>query len=97
MAKASSGGKKRDNCSFCGRSRKVSDAFVEGPGGIFICPECVELCYNIVKQERKRTQGASAMLEEIPNPRNIKEFLDQYVIGQENAKKCLAVAVHGVR
>lgn len=86
--------KKRDICSFCGRSRKPLDAFVEGPGGVFICPECIDLCYNIVRQERRRMKGAASVLKDVPNPREIKEFLDQYVIGQVKAKKCLAVAVH---
>ncbi len=94
MAKSTKGSSKRDVCSFCGRSRKQVDAFVEGPGGVFICPECIDLCYNIVRQERKRLQGTAVMLEDVPKPRQIKEFLDQYVIGQDSAKKCLAVAVH---
>ena len=86
--------KKSEVCSFCGRSKKQVDAFVEGPGGVFICPECIDLCYNIVRQERKRIKGDSLLLKEIPRPREIKEFLDQYVIGQAQAKKCLSVAVH---
>lgn len=94
MAKTSNGKKKPEVCSFCGRSKKQVDAFVEGPGGVFICPECIDLCYNIVRQERRRTNGAAMMLQDIPNPRKIKEFLDQYVIGQSQAKKCLSVAVH---
>ena len=94
MAKSSGSSKKRDICSFCGRSKKQVDAFVEGPAGVFICPECIDLCYNIVRQERKRVRGVSTSMEEVPKPRQIKEFLDQYVIGQANAKKFLAVAVH---
>jgi ATP-dependent Clp protease ATP-binding subunit ClpX len=70
------------------------DAFVEGPGGVFICPDCVELCYNIVRQEKRRQGGSSIVFDEVPKPREIKEFLDQYVIGQEKAKKALSVAVH---
>jgi len=70
------------------------DAFVEGPAGVFICPECIDLCYNIVRQERRRVHGASTLFEEVPKPRQIKEFLDQYVIGQDKAKRGLAVAVH---
>jgi ATP-dependent Clp protease ATP-binding subunit ClpX len=85
---------KRDVCSFCGRTKRQVDAFVEGPGGVFICPECIDLCYNIVRQERRRVKGANALFDEIPKPRQIKEFLDQYVIGQERAKRSLAVAVH---
>ncbi len=94
MAKSSGNSKKRDVCSFCGRTKKQVDAFVEGPGGVFICPECIDLCYNIVRQERKRVRGLSTSMEDLPKPRQIKEFLDQYVIGQAHAKKFLAVAVH---
>ena len=93
MAKSGQNNKK-SACSFCGRTKRQMDAFVEGPAGVFICPECIDLCYNIVKQERRRTQGADAMFDEVPMPRKIKEFLDQYVIGQEKAKRGLAVAVH---
>lgn len=85
---------KKNSCSFCGRTKRQVDAFVEGPNGVFICPECIDLCYNIVRQERRRTQGADSMFDEVPNPRQIKEFLDEYVIGQEKAKRGLAVAVH---
>ena len=94
MAKSSGNSKKRDVCSFCGRTKKQVDAFVEGPAGVFICPECIDLCYNIVRQERKRVRGVSTSMEDVPKPREIKEFLDQYVIGQAHAKKFLAVAVH---
>ncbi len=94
MAKSSGNSRKRDVCSFCGRTKKQVDAFVEGPAGVFICPECIDLCYNIVRQERKRVRGLSTSMEEVPKPREIKEFLDQYVIGQAHAKKFLAVAVH---
>ena len=93
MAKSGQNNKK-SACSFCGRTKRQMDAFVEGPAGVYICPECIDLCYNIVKQERRRTQGADAMFDEVPKPRQIKEFLDEYVIGQENAKRSLAVAVH---
>lgn len=93
MAKSSGNGRK-ETCSFCGRARKQVDAFVEGPGGVYICPECIDLCYNIVRQERKRNNGGKLTTDEIATPRQIKEFLDEYVIGQENAKMRLAVAVH---
>ncbi|MCD4831107.1 MAG: ATP-dependent Clp protease ATP-binding subunit ClpX [Anaerohalosphaeraceae bacterium] len=86
--------KGKELCSFCGRAKKQMDAFVEGPGGIFICPECVELCYNIIRQEKKRITHSGLILDEVPRPRQIKEYLDQYVIGQDKAKKVLAVAVH---
>lgn len=94
MAKSKNQDNEKDVCSFCGRTKKAVDAFVEGPGEVFICPECIDLCYNIVRQERRRLSGASAMFDEVPKPREIKEFLDQYVIGQNRAKKSLSVAVH---
>ncbi|HOL32707.1 MAG TPA: ATP-dependent Clp protease ATP-binding subunit ClpX [Anaerohalosphaeraceae bacterium] len=94
MAKSSGQGSRREMCSYCGRTKRQMDAFVEGPGGIFICPDCIDLCYNIVRQERRRSHGAGTLFEEVPKPRQIKEFLDQYVIGQEHAKRSLSVAVH---
>ncbi|MGD0784924.1 MAG: ATP-dependent Clp protease ATP-binding subunit ClpX [Sedimentisphaerales bacterium] len=94
MAKITDTPKHKETCSFCGRAKKPVDAFVEGPGGVYICPECVELCYNIVRQERRRLRHTGFLLEEVPKPRQIKEFLDEYVIGQEKAKKILSVAVH---
>jgi ATP-dependent Clp protease ATP-binding subunit ClpX len=94
MAKSTGSGRSREMCSFCGRAKRQMDAFVEGPGGVFICPDCVELCYNIVRQEKRRQGGSSIVFEEVPKPREIKEFMDQYVIGQEKAKKALSVAVH---
>jgi len=80
-------------CSFCGKSSTQADTLIEGPNNVFICPECVELCHNIIRQNQKRiSKGFS--LKEMPKPREIKEYLDQYVIGQEHAKKYLSVAVH---
>lgn len=67
---------------------------MEGPAGVFICPECIDLCYNIVRQERKRGRELTTSMADVPKPREIKEFLDQYVIGQAHSKKYLAVAVH---
>jgi ATP-dependent Clp protease ATP-binding subunit ClpX len=92
MAKNSVAGR-RELCSFCGRAKKQIEFFVEGPGGVFICPECIDLCSNIVKQEQKRGRS-KALTKDTPKPREIKEFLDLYVIGQEEAKKKLSVAVH---
>jgi len=81
-------------CSFCGRSSTQADTFIEGPNDVFICPECVDLCHNIILQNRKRLKKPAAALAEMPKPKQIKEYLDQYVIGQEQAKKYLSVAVH---
>jgi len=94
MAKRSNNNKTKANCSFCGRSASYGDALIEGPNNVFICPDCVELCHDITLQNGKRLSKASINLKEMPRPREIKEYLDQYVIGQEHAKKYLAVAVH---
>ena len=67
---------------------------VEGPGDVYICAACVDLCHNIIKQEKRRTGPVRHLAESIPIPRQINDYLDQYVIGQEHAKRCLSVAVH---
>jgi len=87
-------GRKITTCSFCGKTSREVGPMVEGPGEVYICSNCVELCQNIFRQERKRVSGVSASLSEIPTPREIVEFMAQYVIGQELAKRSLAVAVH---
>ncbi|MFZ2148814.1 MAG: ATP-dependent Clp protease ATP-binding subunit ClpX [Sedimentisphaerales bacterium] len=94
MAKYSNTKKPKAICSFCGRAATQADTLIEGPNKVFICPECVELCHNIIRQNRKRTGTGSVSLDEMPKPKEIKEYLDQYVIGQEHAKKYLSVAVH---
>jgi len=94
VAKQSNRNRKRTICSFCGRVADRTDAFIEGPDQVFICPECVELCHNIIRQDQRRISKPALSLKEIPKPRQIKEYLDQYVIGQERAKKYLSVAVH---
>ncbi len=68
--------------------------FIEGPSHVYICPECVELCNNIIMQNRKQSVSAALEPDQIPAPRQIKEYLDEYVIGQDRAKKYISVAVH---
>ncbi len=107
MASSSDGGKgasggsgrggarrKPSVCSFCQRTSDDAGPIVEGPSNVFICANCVELCHNIIRQEQRRTTSAGTMFTTIPTPRQVGEFLDQYVIGQEHAKKVLSVAVH---
>jgi ATP-dependent Clp protease ATP-binding subunit ClpX len=81
-------------CSFCHRNGEEVGPIVEGPDDVFICANCVELCHNIVRQEQRRMAQSKPLFTAIPTPRQIKEFLDQYVIGQEQAKKVLSVSVH---
>ena len=87
-------GRKVTTCSFCGKTSREVGPMVEGPNDVYVCCNCVDLCQNIFKQERRRVSAGRQLTGEIPSPRQIKEFLDQYVIGQEQAKKALSVAVH---
>src|SRR5438045_1694519 len=80
-------------CSFCRKSYRDVGPLVEGPGDVYICGECIELCQSILDQERRRRGVPKTLFTDIPTPREIKEQLDQYVIDQDRAKKVLAVAV----
>jgi ATP-dependent Clp protease ATP-binding subunit ClpX len=83
--------KKQLKCSFCGKNQEQVRRLIAGPG-VYICDECIELCQEIIDEEFD--EEVDVELEEIPKPFQIKEFLDQYVIGQDPAKKSLAVAVY---
>ncbi len=87
-------GRKVTTCSFCGKTSREVGPMVEGPSSVYICGQCTDLCQNIFKQEKRRVSASATNLSEIPAPRDIKEFLDQYVIGQDYAKRALSVAVH---
>ncbi len=84
--------RKQYKCSFCGKTEDEVTQLISGPG-VFICNECVDLCNGIIEGEYNEDGGMPEM-SELPKPREIKEFLDQYVIGQEEAKKVLSVAVY---
>lgn len=84
--------KKQLKCSFCGKTQEQVKRLVAGPG-VYICDECIELCSEIIEEEFEEARTESE-LNDIPKPKEIKEVLDQYVIGQESAKKSLAVAVY---
>jgi len=86
--------RKKTICSFCGKAGGRDDTFIEGPNNVFICPDCVDLCHNIIMQDQKRVGKAVVNKNQLHTPREIKEYLDQYVIGQEHAKKYISVAVH---
>ena len=78
-------------CNFCGKTQKQVKKLIAGPG-VYICDECIELCNEIIIEELQ--ESSSLGLQELPKPQEIYDFLDQYVIGQERAKKSLSVAVY---
>jgi ATP-dependent Clp protease ATP-binding subunit ClpX len=78
-------------CSFCGKSQKQVRKLIAGPG-VYICDECIDLCNEIIEEELAETNDVN--MDELPKPVAIREYLDQYVIGQDAAKKALAVAVY---
>ena len=86
--------KKNAFCSFCRKSYRDVGPLVEGPGDVYICAECIDLCQSILDQEQRRRGPAKTLFSEIPAPREIVGPLDNYVIGQPAAKRVLAVAVH---
>ena len=86
--------KKNAFCSFCRKSYRDVGPLVEGPGDVYICGECIELCQSILEQEQKRRGSTKQLFSKIPAPREIVAQLDEYVIGQSSAKRVLAVAVH---
>ena len=86
--------KKNAFCSFCRKSYRDVGPLVEGPGDVYICGECIDLCQSILDQEKRRRGTSKQLFTTIPSPREIVTHLDQYVIGQQHAKRVLAVAVH---
>lgn len=94
-------GKMNDNipilhCSFCGKTEKQVQKLIAGPSGVYICDECVDICDEILAEEFEEKYEAEAEENEINllKPKEIKEFLDEYVVGQEEAKRALSVAVY---
>ncbi len=86
--------KKNAFCSFCRKSYRDVGPLVEGPGDVYICGECIDLCQSILDQEKRRRGTSRQLFTSVPAPREIVSHLDEYVIGQEHAKRVLAVAVH---
>ncbi|NLW99290.1 MAG: ATP-dependent Clp protease ATP-binding subunit ClpX, partial [Actinomycetales bacterium] len=78
-------------CSFCGKSQKQVKKLIAGPG-VYICDECIDLCNEIIEEEL--AEGSEFSLDELPKPREIYDFLEKYVVGQDRAKRALSVAVY---
>ncbi len=79
-------------CSFCGKSQREVKKLIAGPT-VYICDECIDLCNDIISEENMRREQ-NRIRAEIPKPKDIKAILDEYVIGQDRAKRSLSVAVH---
>ncbi|MCA1695081.1 MAG: ATP-dependent Clp protease ATP-binding subunit ClpX, partial [Actinobacteria bacterium] len=81
-------------CSFCGKSQEQVHRLIAGPGGVYICDECIDLCREIIEEEQASAPKQKLPITKIPPPKRIFEQLNQWVIGQERAKKVLSVAVY---
>jgi len=90
----SRGGRVHYRCSFCGKGQEEVRRLIAGPGAVYICDECVQLCREIIEEEEAPAQRPEPSFTRIPTPRKLYEQLNQYVIGQERAKKILSVAVY---
>jgi ATP-dependent Clp protease ATP-binding subunit ClpX len=86
--------KKNAFCSFCRKSYRDVGPLVEGPGDVYICGECIDLCQSILEQEQRRRGTTKPLFTRIPTPKEIVTQLDDYVVGQTYSKRILAVAVH---
>jgi ATP-dependent Clp protease ATP-binding subunit ClpX len=82
------------NCSFCGKNQDQVRRLIAGPGAVYICDECVELCREIIQEDSSTSARPKAPLQRIPPPKIIYQQLSEYVVGQEQAKKVLSVAVY---
>ncbi|MGA7670416.1 MAG: ATP-dependent Clp protease ATP-binding subunit ClpX [Nitrolancea sp.] len=88
------GGRVHYRCSFCGKGQEEVRRLIAGPGAVYICDECVQLCREIIEEEEAPARRPEPSLTHIPTPKRLYEQLSQYVIGQDRAKKILSVAVY---
>src|SRR5690625_7752909 len=81
------------HCSFCDKSKDEVDKLISGPDAVYICDECITLCAEII-QDQILEEARDTLKNELPTPKEIKAFLDEYVIGQEEPKRNISVAVY---
>ena len=93
MADKKGSGEKLLYCSFCGKSQHEVKKLIAGPS-VFICDECIDLCNDIIRDESSADSSAAVARSDLPTPAEICAILDQYVIGQDKAKRILSVAVY---
>ncbi|RIK46532.1 MAG: ATP-dependent Clp protease ATP-binding subunit ClpX [Chloroflexi bacterium] len=91
---SSRGGRVHYRCSFCGKGQEEVRRLIAGPGAVYICDECVQLCREIIEEEEQPAARPEQSFARVPPPKKLYEILSQYVIGQERAKKILSVAVY---
>ncbi|MER3438416.1 MAG: ATP-dependent Clp protease ATP-binding subunit ClpX, partial [Chloroflexota bacterium] len=94
MSSSTRGGRVHYRCSFCNKGQEEVRRLIAGPNQVYICDECVQLCREIIEEEEPQPPRAQPALTRIPTPRKLYEQLNQYVIGQDRAKKILSVAVY---
>jgi ATP-dependent Clp protease ATP-binding subunit ClpX len=94
VPKAKGGSRANYTCSFCGKNQDQVRRLIAGPGAVYICDQCVELCREIVQEDKSSPSRAKVPLQRVPPPKTIYEQLGEYVVGQERARKVLSVAVY---
>ena len=80
------------HCSFCGKPEELTKRLIAGPNGVYICDECIEICRDVMKEEKDNTNEKEPV--QLLKPAEIKDKLDEYIVGQDQAKKVLSVAVY---
>jgi ATP-dependent Clp protease ATP-binding subunit ClpX len=88
------GGRVHYRCSFCNKGQEEVRRLIAGPSQVYICDECVQLCREIIEEEEPTPARVQPALTRVPTPRKLYEQLNQYVVGQDHAKKILSVAVY---